>query len=1208
MPSVTRWRQPQNIVGQRPQSPTRPTSFEALDDLPPPSRYDAHPDFPRGAYNVQGLGVSIDGEREFEDHMAEPSMLSYAMNGAPYPARTPLPAAGSYTHSSEHAYHWTHSQSPYNSSIKRKRVQGHIRSHSAMDDLANAAIADDSPQGPYHSRPATSYIDGHSFEEYGRASKRVKSERLPQTVWESQDPRPHTSHLDPAQQAEAELLLHFSTHVHKSPPAQHNQYQSSESQRGFSHASGKSLTNGVTDSEVDIGHSVQSWQQHAHNINGLRTDILGNASSEEMTNPLSDQIGHRIEELRPSLLAHEDHLVPSGSETGRVTPGVKEPKKPRRVKPEVQQSSCAVCERMQSVNVNNDETFANNWISCNGCEKWYHSACVGFKDKREVQGVDKFICGDCKPVHGETTFVRKSSRARTAIDYAGLNQGLVKSSKDTSLHHYIQPIKDGTLKFEPDRFARMRPELVTAEYFEKSGGMKDPFVVPAAWNPRFGESSPYINEDGAEDVDGVAVSGMNEANDAGVTLGNDATVSIERVIDCDQDLLDMVMPRQLTVRKAVDLYGPSETVPVIDVKTQESHKSTLKKWADYYDAPGEKAIRNVISLEVSHSSLGRLVRRPKIVRDLDLQDAVWPADMGNRKFVAFYCLMSVADSYTDFHIDFGGSSVYYHILKGRKTFFFIPPEDKNLKKYQDWCNSDTQNETFLGDLTGDCIRVDLYPGDTAFIPAGWIHAVWTPEDSLVIGGNFLTRLHYELQLKIANIERDTKVPPSFKYPLFQKVMWLALLKYLEDDPLPEEVKNDFIDDSEHVFRRANPVWHEFGPLANDKEPGDEYYNARFYPKAEIGGLVPLRDYLYRTALIASNMEVEGVTKDARNRVIGSIPKVAQADSLSYARTFGIWCAWKIGNVQSPEWTRSSDGEKPLSIESEPVKAWPDRVPAERFSKRVASLSSQAELARMQAGAMATPAEESPQTLQNVDYTTSSALRPTSAAKPSGLGPKRVACEPCRKRRIKCRHKEEADSPVTPASGSNLPRPRALSTVSNDVYTLSFFNGFEPGSVSLQKTRSTSLNLSADLQQTSNLVPERLSSPVDGSAMSSGKKGRSKACEECRKSKVGSLLLQDLITTNGNSVAACTMRTARLTQPKAPNQLGREAQQLQSGRPAPAMSSRLMPSDPKLAMISTESSTLTSPRVSYLSNHSQTYMKLPSSCSPLQMLFAIPARR
>lgn len=36
-------------------------------------------------------------------------------------------------------------------------------------------------------------------------------------------------------------------------------------------------------------------------------------------------------------------------------------------------------------------------------------------------------------------------------------------------------------------------------------------------------------------------------------------------------------------------------------------------------------------------------------------------------FHSRYCLMSVKGCYTDFHIDFGGTSVWYHLFKGRKV-------------------------------------------------------------------------------------------------------------------------------------------------------------------------------------------------------------------------------------------------------------------------------------------------------------------------------------------------------------------------------------------------------------------------------------------------------------------------------------------------------------------------------------------------------------
>lgn len=40
---------------------------------------------------------------------------------------------------------------------------------------------------------------------------------------------------------------------------------------------------------------------------------------------------------------------------------------------------------------------------------------------------------------------------------------------------------------------------------------------------------------------------------------------------------------------------------------------------------------------------------------------------------------------------------------------------------------------------------------------GWIHAVYTPEDTLVFGGNFLHSFNIPMQLNIYNIEDRTRV-------------------------------------------------------------------------------------------------------------------------------------------------------------------------------------------------------------------------------------------------------------------------------------------------------------------------------------------------------------------------------------------------------------------------------------------------------------------
>lgn len=46
-----------------------------------------------------------------------------------------------------------------------------------------------------------------------------------------------------------------------------------------------------------------------------------------------------------------------------------------------------------------------------------------------------------------------------------------------------------------------------------------------------------------------------------------------------------------------------------------------------------------------------------------------------------------------------------------------------------------------------CYKCTLRQGQTMLIPTGWIHAVLTPVDSLVFGGNFLHSLNIPMQLQ-----------------------------------------------------------------------------------------------------------------------------------------------------------------------------------------------------------------------------------------------------------------------------------------------------------------------------------------------------------------------------------------------------------------------------------------------------------------------------
>lgn len=64
------------------------------------------------------------------------------------------------------------------------------------------------------------------------------------------------------------------------------------------------------------------------------------------------------------------------------------------------------------------------------------------------------------------------------------------------------------------------------------------------------------------------------------------------------------------------------------------------------------------------------------------------------------------------------------------------------------------------------------------IPTGWIHAVYTPADSIVIGGNFLHGFNIGTQFDIYDIEKRTHVPPKFRFPYFEMMNWYASRYYL----------------------------------------------------------------------------------------------------------------------------------------------------------------------------------------------------------------------------------------------------------------------------------------------------------------------------------------------------------------------------------------------------------------------------------------------
>ncbi|KAJ6656616.1 hypothetical protein lerEdw1_003503 [Lerista edwardsae] len=286
-----------------------------------------------------------------------------------------------------------------------------------------------------------------------------------------------------------------------------------------------------------------------------------------------------------------------------------------------------------------------------------------------------------------------------------------------------------------------------------------------------------------------------------------------------KDGLGIKMPNpDFTVRDVKLLVGSRRIVDVMDVNTQKGIEMSMSQFVRYYETPEaeREKLYNVISLEFSHTKLANIVKRPNVVDLVDWVDNMWPRHLKERQTdatntisemkypkVKKYCLMSVKGCFTDFHIDFGGTSVWYHVFRGGKIFWLIPPTLQNLELYEEWVLSGKQSDIFLGDRVERCQRIELKQGHTFFIPSGWIHAVYTPVDSLVFGGNILHSFNVPMQLRIYEIEDRTRVrafgggnvaetllkaegwkeascfvQAKFRYPFYYEMCWYVLERYV----------------------------------------------------------------------------------------------------------------------------------------------------------------------------------------------------------------------------------------------------------------------------------------------------------------------------------------------------------------------------------------------------------------------------------------------
>ncbi|XP_031568389.1 lysine-specific demethylase 7B-like [Actinia tenebrosa] len=364
-------------------------------------------------------------------------------------------------------------------------------------------------------------------------------------------------------------------------------------------------------------------------------------------------------------------------------------------------------------------------IACDSCGEWFHGSCVGIQE-HQASDIERYHCPNCSSVHGPLTLKKRRNWHRH--DYSEIDDGSKAVQTGTVL--FINNLKNKKFASSKDVLVKAQGKDLTLEYFEKNG-----FSKP---------------------------------------------VCVDK-----KDGLGLVVPSEdFSIMDVEKHIGSMKELDVIDVNKQEDIKMVMREWTEYYMNPIKKKTLNVISLEFSKTGLSPLVQIPTVVRDMDWVNHAWPTDLPEdsphkRPYVQKYCLMSVKNCYTDFHVDFGGTSVWYHVLRGEKVFYFVEPTPTNLEQYHKWVISPSQSEVFFGNMVNKCYKVNIKQGQTLFIPTGWIHGVFTPTDSLVFGGNFLHSFNIGLQLEIYDLEIKLKTPTKFQHPFYETVNWYAAIYLLD---------------------------------------------------------------------------------------------------------------------------------------------------------------------------------------------------------------------------------------------------------------------------------------------------------------------------------------------------------------------------------------------------------------------------------------------
>ncbi|ETW05154.1 hypothetical protein H310_04161 [Aphanomyces invadans] len=320
-------------------------------------------------------------------------------------------------------------------------------------------------------------------------------------------------------------------------------------------------------------------------------------------------------------------------------------------------------------------------LECAYCEHWFHGVCVQLSEEKAF-AIAKFACPACTNKGCQTKYV---SDPKPPLDAS-----LLPLPRQFAALNIKQVLSDPTPTSVDKASAKMH-QMLECGMFARSGVRRIPATaVTAAYIRTNGFAEPIVADDSLGALPGLHVP--------------ESSIHVDDV---------------------PNILAAAKVIKTIDVSTQ------VPRQVSYTDVlsicNGGDSWTGNVEFSVVDTSLEFQITPPQLVADLDWFHHRSQTNAFNPNT---YLSMYSVHSFKDFSMNPNGSSAWLHHLYGPPlTLFLVPPTPAHLEKFVEWSVSPARATVHFGDLVDKCIKVDVPPNTTVFVPASWIYSVFVPSVS-----------------------------------------------------------------------------------------------------------------------------------------------------------------------------------------------------------------------------------------------------------------------------------------------------------------------------------------------------------------------------------------------------------------------------------------------------------------------------------------------